>query len=233
MHRGIASYAAQGANEDALVLQRHNGIIDRLATRLVMRTGLQSAYDDLWSAGALGLIEAVRRFDSSRGAAFETFAEHRVRGAMLDELRRLDYLPRRLRDRTDDLQKARKKLAAALGRSATVEELAAEMKVDLEEISSIEALLEPPIALGKVLATLAAEEDAHDPVARKRLLARLVGAVEQIPERLQMVLQLHYVEGLTYREIAAVLQVSEPRICQIHADALNHLRALMESEEAP
>jgi RNA polymerase sigma factor for flagellar operon FliA len=230
MHRAIASYAAQGANEDALLLQRHGGIIDRLARRLVMRTGMQSAYEDLWSAGALGLIEAMRRFDASRGATFETFAEHRVRGAMLDELRRLDHLPRRLRDRTDHLQKARKKLAGALGRSASVEELAAEMNVELEEVSSIEALLEPPISLDKVIPTLAAEEASYDPIARKQLLARLLGAVEQIPERLQMVLQLHYVEGLTYREIATVLQVSEPRVCQIHADALDKLRALMESE---
>src|SRR5882757_1651181 len=184
MHRAIASYAAQGASEEALTLQRHSGLIDRLANRLVMRTGMHNAYDDLWSAGALGLIEAMRRFDATRGASFETFAEHRVRGAMLDELRRLDHLPRRLRNRTDDLQKARKKLAGALGRSASVEEVAVEMHVDLEEACGIEALLEPPIALDKVIPTLAAEESPDDPIARKQLLQRLTGAIEQIPERL-------------------------------------------------
>src|SRR5688500_10775573 len=102
MHRAIANYAT-GSQDEGQVIRKYSGIIDRLARRFVMRTGLSSAYDDLWSAGALGLVEAVRRFDGSKGASFETFAEHRVRGAMLDELRRLDHLPRRLRNRTDDL----------------------------------------------------------------------------------------------------------------------------------
>jgi RNA polymerase sigma factor for flagellar operon FliA len=227
VHRVIANYAAQGLGDEATELRKHSAIIDRLARRLVMRTGLESAYDDLWSAGALGLIEAMRRFDGTQGATFETFAEHRVRGAMLDELRRLDHLPRRLRDRTDKLQETKKKLTEVLGRNPTVEEVASEMHLDLEEASSIEALLQAPIALDKVASTLVVEEDADDPIARKQLLQQLTTAIEQIPQRLQLVLQLHYVEGLTYREIAGILQVSEPRICQLHGDAVEKVRALM------
>jgi RNA polymerase sigma factor for flagellar operon FliA len=228
MHRAVTSYASKDANDEATVaLQKYGGIIDRLARRLVARTGQQSMYDDLWSAGALGLIEAMRRFDTSKGAAFETFAEHRVRGAMLDELRRQDHLPRRLRNRTDEMQKAKKKLAGKLGREATVEEVAEEMNADLDEVSGVHALLEPHVPLDSVMASLVAEDSADDPLVRKQTAQRLARAIEKIPERLQMVLQLHYVEGLTYKEIAGILDVSEPRICQLHADAINKVRVAM------
>lgn len=227
MHRAISTYASKTATDEEAALKAHSGIVDRCARRLVSRTGLKSAYDDLWSAGALGLIEAFRRFDHSKGASFETFAEHRVRGAMLDELRRMDHLPRRLRNRTDDMQKAQRKLATELGREPTVEEIAVEMKTDLDEVSGVHALLEPPVPLESVIATLANEETLEDPLVRKQVTQRLAAAIEKIPERLQLVLQLHYVEGLTYREIAGMLDVSEPRICQLHADALTKMRAAM------
>jgi RNA polymerase sigma factor for flagellar operon FliA len=228
MHRAVNNYASKDANDEATAaLQKHGPLIDRLTRRLVARTGLQSAYDDLWSAGALGLIEAMRRFDSSKGAAFETFAEHRVRGAMLDELRRQDHLPRRLRNRTDEMQKAKKMLSSKLGREATVEEVATEMDMDLDEVSGVHALLEPHVPLDSVMASLIAEDSVEDPLVRKQTAQRLTRAIETIPERLQMVLQLHYVEGLTYKEISGMLDVSEPRICQLHADAITKVRAAM------
>jgi RNA polymerase sigma factor for flagellar operon FliA len=228
MHRAVNSYATKDANDEAAAaLQKHGTLIDRLARRLVARTGLHSAYDDLWSAGALGLLEAMRRFDSSKGASFETFAEHRVRGAMLDELRRQDHLPRRLRNRTDEMQKAKKALSGKLGREPTVEEVAEEMNVDLDEVSGVHALLEPHVPLDSVMASLVAEDSVEDPMMRKQTAQRLASAIEKIPERLQLVLQLHYVEGLTYKEIAGMLDVSEPRICQLHADAITKVRAAM------
>ena len=122
-HRAVVTYTSAGSDADELI-QRYGTLIDRVARRITMRTGLQSAFDDLWSAGALGLLEAAKRFDGGRGVNFETFVEHRIRGAMLDELRRMDHLPRRLRSRTDDLQKARKKLQLQLGRAASTDELA-------------------------------------------------------------------------------------------------------------
>jgi RNA polymerase sigma factor for flagellar operon FliA len=228
MHRAVNNYASKDANDEAtLALQKHGPMIDRLARRLVARTGQHSCYDDLWSAGALGLIEAMRRFDSAKGASFETFAEHRVRGAMLDELRRQDHLPRRLRNRTDEMQKTKSKLSTRLGREATVEEVAEEMDADLDEVSGVHALLEPHVPLDSVMAQLVSEESAEDPLLRKQVLQRLTMAIEKIPERLQLVLQLHYVEGLTYKEISGMLDVSEPRICQLHADAINKVRAAM------
>ncbi len=128
------------------------------ARRIAARTGLRSAFDDLWSAGALGLLEAAPRFDAARGVSFETFVEHRIRGAMLDELRKMDHLPRRLRSRTDDVQKVKQKLAGQLGREATTEEVAQAMNVDLEELSGLEALLEPHVPLDKATHALVSGE---------------------------------------------------------------------------
>jgi RNA polymerase sigma factor for flagellar operon FliA len=224
MHRAIASYSNAGpvgVMDDTAVLEQFGSLVERLAKRLISRTGARSAYDDLWSAGAIGLIEANRRFDPSRGASFATFAEHRVRGAMLDELRRLDHLPRRLRNRTDDLVKTRKKLAGNLGREATVEEVAS------EEASDMAALLEPPLPLESILPTLASGEATDTALLRAEAVRHLTEAIEKLPERLRMVLSLHYIEDLTYREIAGMLEVSEPRVCQLHSEAVGSLRKLL------
>jgi RNA polymerase sigma factor for flagellar operon FliA len=230
-HRAIANYQSASQPDDAATLRRYGHIVERLARRLVLRTGLASTYDDLWAAGALGLIEASRRFDGAKGASFETFVEHRIRGAMLDELRRLDHLPRRLRSRTDEVTKARRKLSAALGREATIEEVAAELGMDIEEASGMEALLEAPVPLERALPFLTTEENLDDPLLRAEAVRKLAEAIETLPERLRILLSLHYVEDLTYREIARLLEVSEPRVCQLHAEAVSKLRATMTSSE--
>lgn len=228
MHRVLATYTAPKDDAQEL-LQKYTPLIDRMVRRLVARTGLDSAYDDLWSAGALGLLEAAHRFDAARGAGFETFVSHRVRGAMLDELRRLDHLPRRLRARTDELEKARHKLAAKLGRSASADEIASELDLDAGDLADIHALAEAPVPLDSVVATLPMDSRLDEQIDHGRTAVALAASVGKLPERLQLVLSLHYVEGLSYREISKMLDVSEPRVCQLHADALKHLRVLMAS----
>jgi RNA polymerase sigma factor for flagellar operon FliA len=228
MHRALATYSSANREGDD-VIAKYSQLLERVARRIVMRTGLHSAYDDLWSAGALGLLEAAKRFDAARGVTFETFVEHRIRGAMLDELRRMDHLPRRLRTRTDDLQKAKKRLQDQLGREASVEEVAGEMKLELEEVAGIEALLEPHVSLDRLVGVAAdgADVDIEDRIGRTQEVAALALEIQQLPERLQTVLGLHYLEGLTYREIAKILDVSEPRVCQLHADGLKKLKAAL------
>jgi len=232
MHRALSRYE-EAKSDDAGILHQYGSIVDRLARWLVLRTGMQSAYDDLWSTGALGLIEASRRFDPERGVSFESFAEHRVRGAMLDELRRLDHLPRRLRSRTDDFQKGRHKLAGVLGREPTLEEVATEMGIDLEEAAEMAGLLEPTIPLESVISQLASAQDIDDRAARNQMLRNLADAIERVPDRLRTVLGLVYIEGLTYAEIGQLLSVSEPRVCQLHAEAVNRLRDEMGIKKAP
>ena len=224
MHRAHARYAAEG-DGDAALLQRHAGLVDRLARRLAARTGGAVTADDLWSAGALGLLEAARRFEPGQGVRFETFAEHRVKGAMLDELRRLDHLPRRLRDQADDVEQARTRLEQALGRAPTTEELCVRTGLSAEDLAAVASLTQAHAELSDALEAPLVPSDVQ--LERGEQARALAQAVATLPERLQLVLSLHYVEGLTYREIAKVLEVSEPRVCQLHGDAVARLRTAL------
>ena len=233
MNRAVARYeqgAGSGEPEREL-LARHAGLLDRVARRLAARTGGAVSPDDLWSAGALGLLEAARRFDGSRDVRFETFAEHRVRGAMLDELRRMDHLPRRLRAETAKVEAARARLSQASGRDAEPHEIAEELGKSVDEVSELLQLTMPPLQADDAL--LGADgEDADDALAAAERRRALADAIAALPERLRILLALHYDEELTYREIAKVLGVSEPRVCQLHSEAVKRLReALAPAEE--
>ncbi|HUJ26256.1 MAG TPA: sigma-70 family RNA polymerase sigma factor [Myxococcales bacterium] len=224
-------YAA-AKDSDSELIRRHGELIERIASRLAARVGIAGLREELWSAGALGLVDASRRYDASRGIRFETFVEHRVRGAMLDELRRIDHLPRRLRDRAHQAAKARATLGQQHGRPATDDEVAAAMKMPVDELVEIDNVAQPPMPLDpEVLARI--DQPTPEAEAEKRQLsAALAERVSRLPERLQLLLSLHYQEDRTYREIAEVLGVSEPRICQLHQQALALLREQVEEEEA-
>jgi len=224
MLRAHARYAAEGTSEEALVA-RHGPLVDRVARRLASRTGGVVQAEDLWSAGAMGLLEAARRFDPARDVRFESFAERRIRGAMLDEMRRMDHLPRRLRTEVERVERVRTLANQRLGREATSDEVAVEAGLPVEEVDAL-------LGLGRPQATVLDVFPAQDPgadelVARAETARRLAAAIGQLPERLQILLGLHYDDGLTYREIAQVLQVSEPRVCQLHAEAARMLREAM------
>ena len=226
----LATYA-RARETDGELIARYAGTIDKLARRCASRTGGAVTAEDLWSAGALGLLDAAGRFDASKGVRFETFAEHRIRGSMIDELRRLDHLPRRLRERTDSVAQARATLSRDLGHPPSTEEVAEKLGVPCDEVDSLEALAQPLVPL-EIDVPLAAEQPSQHEIAEGRQSARqLAGAIAQLPERLQLVLSLHYVEGLTYREIAQIIGVSEPRVCQIHGEAVGKLRGIMGAEQ--
>jgi RNA polymerase sigma factor for flagellar operon FliA len=224
-HRAHAKYAAAAESDDALIA-RHADLIDRTARRLAARTAGAVSPDDLWSVGALGLIEAARRFDPERDVLFETFAAHRIRGAMLDEMRRMDHLPRRLRAQAEEVASARARLGQALQREPTPEEVSAEVGFDPEELASVMGLAEPHLNVLDGIEAPVVPSDEQ--VERRRLLQDLASAIGGLPERLQLIMGLHYVEGLTYREIAKILEVSEPRVCQLHGDAMKALRAALQ-----
>jgi RNA polymerase sigma factor for flagellar operon FliA len=171
----------------------------------------------------MGLLEAARRFDAARDVRFETFAEHRIRGAMIDELRRMDHLPRRLRDQAEQVERAHARLGQDLKREPTTDELSAAVGVGAEELASLFSVMQPHV---QVLDTLPAPiAPSDEQLERAEQVRALTAAIAALPERLQTVLALHYTEGLTYREIAKILDVSEPRICQIHREATEKLRA--------
>jgi len=210
-----------------------------------MSSGLPAHIEesDLISYGLLGLIGAIERFDPDREIKFETFAVSRIKGSIIDELRSLDWVPRSVRARARDVEKANAKLEAKLQRSPTEEEMAKELKITVEEFQN--ALLE--IANSSVLAlddlwTFADPEggggqisvldtitdpNAVDPESEAQsseLKDRLADAIESLPERERLVIALYYYENLTLREIGEVLGVTESRVSQLHTKAVLALR---------
>jgi len=226
--RGLASYAEPVSSNDDL-LMRYRGLVERCARKMAWRVGDPALRDELWSVGAMGLLEAAGRFDAARGVRFETFAEHRIRGAMLDELRRMDRLPRRLRARTDKVTRARRKLTQSLGRDPETDEIAAQLSISAQEVEQLEALTRPQIPV-ELLQIADSGPTPEDEAQHSNLLGQLTGAIASLPERLQILVSLHYVEGLTYKEIAEIFEVSEPRICQLHSEAMKRIRSVVEDQ---
>lgn len=196
--------------------------------------------DDLASAGTIGLLSAFERYDARRGPSFGAYARYRIRWAIMDELRALDRLPRRTRRMRNRFQRAGWKLSAALGRKPTDEELARELNLSIDEYLEISAAIPAAVELSLELLergagslnVAAAGKFASPEVAlqRKELRKRLIAAIECLPERQRVVISMYYYSKLNYREIASLLDVTESRICQIHRQACERLRARLDDE---
>ena len=214
-----------------------------------MSSGLPAHVDeaDLISYGLGGLIFAIERFDLSREIKFETYAITRIRGAIIDELRSLDWVPRSVRARAREIERVNMKLEARLQRAPTDEEMAAELKVDVEEFH--EALLQISnstiVALDELwnvsdssgdqvsLLDTIPDHGAPDPQAvvdQGELRDRIADAIAALPEREKLVIALYYYENLTLREIGEVLGVTESRVSQLHTKAVLRLRSKLGGE---
>jgi RNA polymerase sigma factor FliA len=218
-------------------------VIKYMAMRLVMRVSSGMNVEDLMSAGMVGLLDAMTKFDPSREIKFRTYAEFRIRGAMLDEIRAMDWVPRSLRERIGKIQHAANEWTKRKGRPPTETELAEAVGMEPQEVD--ETLLQ---AKGSVVLSLedlgTNDEDNHpildaladrdQPSPLETLVSEdarraLVEAIERLPERQRLVLTLYYFEELTMKEIGVVLSVTESRICQLHAQAMIRLKALLHS----
>lgn len=206
--------------------------------RLRLRPNSVIGYDDLVSHAIMGLIDAVEKFDPSKGFKFETYANVRIRGEVLDAIKSLDWTPRSVRSTEQELRRVFASLEAELGRAATDEEVAAEMEMDLDTyedtlaevgqsaILSLEDLMVYGEEGQSVTDIGLGSSPEYDPMftamlsERKRLLA---SAIKQLPEREMLVISLYYKDGLTLKEIAAVLGVTESRVCQLHSKAVIRL----------
>lgn len=204
--------------------------------------------EDLISYGVIGLINAIDRFDPSRGIRFEAFATPRIRGAVIDQLRALNWLPRSAVTRVRQVESALAELEQRLGRPAKEEEVAAELQVPvdryrqmLQEASTMILSLDAPLSVlpaDDSVATLAdLLEDMGEPgpaehFEQHEIIQTLSLSIEQLPSREQMLLSLYYEEELTMKEISKLLHVSESRVCQLHMQAILRLRSMMNTRQA-
>jgi RNA polymerase sigma factor for flagellar operon FliA len=214
-------------------------LINHVAHRIAVRLPPSVEIRDLVNAGVLGLLDAVEKFEPDRGVKFKTYAELRVRGAMLDSLRDLDWAPRSLRKKSKDLEKTYASLEQKLGRPATDEEVSAELGEDIEDfhalvdqlhglsIGSFEDLGDTRDGSRESFIDYYADEDDVDPYhqfERDELTALLGHAIDDLPERERLVLSLYYYEGFTMKEIGTMIGVNESRVSQIHSKATLRLR---------
>jgi RNA polymerase sigma factor for flagellar operon FliA len=204
-------------------------------------TGLPAHIDtgDLIGSGIFGLVDAIEKFDPSRGWKFETYAMQRIRGAILDDLRSQDWVPRAVRSRAREVERAIERLNARLNRTPTDEELARELDITVDELRdlygqlrltsvvALEELLSPGRESASLVEALQ-DEDAPDPVSvlvDRDNRRQLADAIAQLPERDRTIVSLYYFESLTLAEIGKVLGVTESRVSQLHTRAVLRLRA--------
>lgn len=224
--------------EESLV--QYSPLVRKLALQLLARLPASVQLDDLIQAGMIGLLDAVRRYQESPDAQFETYATARIRGAMLDELRSQDWLPRSVRSKSRRIETAIQRQEQALMRPPTETEIAQEMGVPLDEYQSMLSDAQGiQILHYENISTEgdSSESEWHDGSASDAgnnplnallasdLRASLIQAIERLPEREQLLLSLYYEQGLNLKEIGAVLNVTEARVCQLRTQATARLRA--------
>ena len=222
-------------------IEKYSPLIKYVADRLASRLPSHISKDDLISSGILGLIDAVDKFDPSRQILFKTYAEFRIKGAMLDELRALDWVPRSIRKKSSQVEKAYQTLEAELGRPATDEEVAESMGISLEEFLKI---LDEVRGAAMVdvdmfrhvnqdnnrsdIFEILADEDSHDALALlglSEVRGVVAESIQNLPEKERLVIAMYYYDELTMKEVGEVLGYTESRISQIHTKALMRLKS--------
>jgi RNA polymerase sigma factor for flagellar operon FliA len=233
------TYGSSGLSQqqEELVMQ-HIPAVRFIARRIHLRLPKHIPIEDLFSAGVVGLIDAVNKFDPSKQVQFSTYAQFRIHGAILDMLRELDWGPRELRRKGRTVEQAIEALTTRLDRVPNEEEIASEMGVSLMEYHRLLRDLRG-LEIGSLhvergedsseeeLAYIAGapEDDPLFQCLRGEMRQRLIAAIDNLPERERLVLTLYYYEELNMKEIALALGVVESRVSQIHASAVLHLRA--------
>ncbi|ATD05858.1 MULTISPECIES: RNA polymerase sigma factor FliA [Pseudoalteromonas] len=218
------------------VVERHAPLVKKVACHLIARLPASVQLDDLIQSGMIGLIEASKNFDATKGASFETFAGIRIRGAMLDEIRRGDWAPRSVHKNSRMVAEAISELESLLGREPKDTEIAEKLDISLDEYHHILHDVNASKVIG--IEDLGVDEDVITPansdfaldkpfnnVKNERFNESLVNAIKALPERDALVLSLYYNDEMNLKEIGAILDVSESRVSQIHGQAMIKLKA--------
>lgn len=230
----IANGRVDIVHDHDAIIKKHALMVKRIAHHLLLHLPHSTQVEDLIQAGMLGLLEAAKHYDSGRGASFETYAGIRIRGYMLDEVRRNEWVPRSVHRNSRLIGEAVKKVENRLGREATDPEIAEELKLDLEEYFS---LLQDSAGshlygfddLGVTEDYIKAENgylsEPHECALHEDMAHHLAAMIATLPAKERLVLALYYERDLNLKEIGDVLEVSESRISQIHTQAMIHLKS--------
>ncbi len=241
----VETYYSQLTQEQlTAILQEFLPIIRRMAGAMVMKNPFSLDIEDLASAGAMGLLSALKRYDPSRDIKFRTFAEYRIRGMMLDEIRAMDWVPRSVRSRREQIRQFVDEYVQKYGMSPAIEEMAQALGASQEELEGITACdprllsLDEPVGYGEDGSTLRdvlPDLERHDPFmacANAEMKAALQAALVTLSSRQQEVLQLYYHVGMTMKEIGGRLGLTESGVCRVHSGALRQLRTQLDSIES-
>jgi RNA polymerase sigma factor for flagellar operon FliA len=248
MNNPYSRQAYRGKTREEVVVE-YAPLVRHIANRLAARLPENLDRDDLVQAGMIGLLDAIEKYDSGREAQFRTYAEFRIKGAMLDDLRASDWVPRTVREHADRISRAHTELAAALGRAPKENEIADRLGLTLDDYHDL-LLKARAINLLSLedLAPASEEGDRadifdviEDPFATDPLEAlslqdmkrKLVQAIQELPDKEQLVLSLYYDEGLNLKEIGAVLGITESRASQIRTQSIARLRAGLSGISSP
>lgn len=223
------------------IVKRYLYLVKYVAGRVAIGLPPNVEFNDLVSYGILGLFDAIDKYDVSQGNKFETYAVSRIRGSIMDELRKLDWAPRLLRKKAREIEKKTRELEEKLGRIPQEEDLARGLKISVDELNTIYSELNSTTFLS--LDEVWQNDDGNKPISRLQTIEDplltnqfnfvhqnevkelLANAIDELPEREKLVVVLYYYENLTLREIGEVLNVSESRVCQIHTKVVLRLRA--------
>ncbi|HEU4403267.1 MAG TPA: FliA/WhiG family RNA polymerase sigma factor [Candidatus Polarisedimenticolia bacterium] len=221
-------------------LESHVGLVRYLALRLATRLPASVEVGDLVHDGIVGLLDAVEKFDPARGVGFRTYAAARVRGAILDGLRKRDWRPRAVRRGQRELEETLGRLAAEQGRPATEEEIARALGLDLhayrawlQDLNGGPLLSLEDLPPGEDPAETADSLLPSRGLERHEMVEALAQAVHALPERERRVMELYYYEELNMKEVGEVLGVTESRVCQLHAQAAARLRVMLQARLHP
>lgn len=235
-------YTASGVIDKNSLWQRYVPLVRHEALRLQVRLPASVELDDLLQAGGIGLLNAVERFDAMQGTAFTTYAVQRIRGAMLDELRSRDWVPRSVRRNAREVSQAMHHAEQRLGRPPSEGEVAQALDIPIEEYRQI--LMDTNSSQlfsydewreehGDTAEALMEGHEEANPLhhlLEGNLRQRVMDAIDALPEREKMVLTLYYQEELNLKEIGAVLEVGESRVSQLHSQAIKRLRARLAND---
>lgn len=236
----------QGIKDQIIV--EYAPLVKFIAQKIASRLPSNIELDDLISCGVIGLMDAIDKYDPSRDNKFKTYAEFRIRGSILDELRSQDWVPRSVREKAKIIEKTYVKLEGELGRPASDEEMCKSLNLNLEEFhdlikqsKSISLLnIDDVVSFAgsdkKLMASLMDERRSLNPLAavtHQNMQEVMKDAIKELPEKQRLVLSLYYYEDLNLKEIGQVLDVTESRVSQLHTQAILKVRAKLRHELAP